>query len=81
MTGIAFSPFRRSWLPTPARKLQLCSGFRAATAPRTVFEYNLLAQAGLNLALEFIYGGPHTLLSHHHVPVVSNATGSHPDPQ
>jgi hypothetical protein len=40
-----------------------------------------LAQAGLNLALEFIYGGPHTLLSHHHVPVVSNATGSHPDPQ
>jgi hypothetical protein len=43
--------------------------------------YNLLAQAGLNLALEFIYGGPHTLLSHHHVPVVSNATGSHPDPQ
>jgi hypothetical protein len=43
--------------------------------------YNLLAQAGLNLALEFIYGGPHTLLSHHHVPVVSNATGSHPAPQ
>jgi hypothetical protein len=43
--------------------------------------YNLLAQAGFNLALEFIYGGPHTLLSHHHVPVVSNATGSHPDPQ
>jgi hypothetical protein len=43
--------------------------------------YNLLAQAGLNLALEFIYGGPHTLLSHHHVPVVSNATDSHPDPQ
>jgi hypothetical protein len=43
--------------------------------------YNLLAQAGLNLALEFIYGGPHTLLSHHHVPIVSNATGSHPDPQ
>ena len=43
--------------------------------------YNLLAQAGMNLALEFIYGGPHTLLSHHHVPVVSNATGSHPNPQ
>src|ERR1700678_1380846 len=43
--------------------------------------YNLLAQAGLNLALEFIYGGPHTLLSHHHVPVISNATGSHSDQQ
>src|ERR1700733_10931190 len=43
--------------------------------------YNLLAQAALNLALEFVYGGPHTLLSHHHVPVISNATGSHPDPQ
>ena len=43
--------------------------------------YNLLAQAGFNLALEFIYGGPHTLLSHHHVPIVSNATDSHPDPQ
>jgi hypothetical protein len=26
--------------------------------------YNLAAQAGGNLALEFIYGGPHTLLSH-----------------
>jgi hypothetical protein len=38
--------------------------------------YNLLVQAGLNLALEFVYGGPHTLLSHHHVPVLSNATGS-----
>jgi hypothetical protein len=43
--------------------------------------YNLLVQAGLNLALEFIYGGPHTLLSHHHVPVISNATGSHSDQQ
>ncbi|HXN97696.1 MAG TPA: hypothetical protein VN881_01395 [Candidatus Acidoferrales bacterium] len=41
--------------------------------------YNLLVQAGLNLALEFIYGGPHTLLSHHHVPVLSNATGSKPN--
>jgi len=43
--------------------------------------YNLLVQAGLNLALEFVYGGPHTLLSHHHVPVLSNATGSKPDQQ
>jgi hypothetical protein len=43
--------------------------------------YNVLAQVGLNLALEFIYGGPHTLLSHHHVPIISNATGSHSDQQ
>ena len=38
--------------------------------------YNLLVQAGLNVALEFIWGGPHTLLSQHHVPVVSSVTGS-----
>jgi hypothetical protein len=40
--------------------------------------YNLLDQAGMNLGLEFIWGGPHTLLSKVHVPIVSNATGSHP---
>jgi hypothetical protein len=33
---------------------------------------------GMNLGLEFIWGGPHTLLSKVHVPIVSNATGSHP---
>ncbi|HEY0703280.1 MAG TPA: hypothetical protein VGD60_10970 [Candidatus Acidoferrales bacterium] len=38
--------------------------------------YNLGVQAGLNVALEFIYGGPHTLLSRHHVPIVSGMTGS-----
>ncbi len=38
--------------------------------------YNLAVQAGLNVALEFIYGGPHTLLSTHHVPIVSDMTGS-----
>ena len=38
--------------------------------------YNLLVQAGLNGALEFIWGGPHTLLSQQHVPVVSSGTGS-----
>jgi hypothetical protein len=38
--------------------------------------YNLAVQAGLNIALEFIYGGPHTFLGKHHVPVLSNATGS-----
>ncbi len=38
--------------------------------------YNLAVQAGLNVALEFIYGGPHTFLGRHHVPVLSDATGS-----
>jgi hypothetical protein len=42
--------------------------------------YNLLTQAGLNMALEFVYGGPHTLLSKVHVPIVSNATGSTQQP-
>ena len=59
------------WYP---RRYDAMDGFRMGN-------YNLLAQAGLNLALEFIYGGPHTLLSHHHVPVLSNATGSHSDEQ
>jgi hypothetical protein len=30
--------------------------------------YNLLAFAGENVALEFLYGGPHTLFSHLHRP-------------
>ena len=30
--------------------------------------YNLLAFAGENLALEFLYGGPHTLFSQVHGP-------------
>jgi hypothetical protein len=59
------------WYPS---RYEPMDGFRMGN-------YNLLAQAGLNLALEFIYGGPHTLLSHHHVPVISNATGSHSDQQ
>jgi hypothetical protein len=33
--------------------------------------YNLLAFAGGNVALEFIYGGPHTLFSHLHRPAFS----------
>ena len=37
---------------------------------------NLLIQGAMNLALEFIWGGPHTLLSQYHVPLVSSATGS-----
>jgi len=38
--------------------------------------YNLLIQGGMNLALEFIYGGPHTFLGRHHVPIFSGARGS-----
>jgi hypothetical protein len=41
--------------------------------------YNLLAFAGENLALEFIYGGPHTLFSHLHRPAFSGTdSGSAP---
>jgi hypothetical protein len=58
-----------SWYPS---RYDAMDGFRMGN-------YNVLAQVGLNLALEFIYGGPHTLLCHHHVPVISNATGSHSD--
>jgi hypothetical protein len=59
------------WYP---HRYEAMDGFRMGN-------YNMLAQAALNLALEFIYGGPHTLLSHHHVPVLSKATGSNPDQQ
>ena len=59
------------WYP---HRYEAMDGFRMGN-------YNLLAQAGLNLALEFIYGGPHTLLSHHHVPVLSKATRSDSAPQ
>jgi len=38
--------------------------------------YNLLIQAGFNVALEFVYGGPHTLLGHRHVPIVSGVLKS-----
>ncbi|MGB8542138.1 MAG: hypothetical protein WCD49_10935 [Candidatus Acidiferrales bacterium] len=66
------------WYPGPdsirPRGFGPMDGFR-------IGNYNLLVQAGLNLALEFVYGGPHTLLSQHHVPMLSNATGSHPDQQ
>jgi hypothetical protein len=59
------------WYPN---RYDAMDGFR-------IGNYNLLIQGGLNVALEFIWGGPHTLLSHHHVPVLSNATGSHSDKQ
>ena len=54
------------WYPS---RYEPMDGFRTGN-------YNLAVQAGLNVALEFIYGGPHTLLSRHHVPVLSNVTGS-----
>jgi hypothetical protein len=38
--------------------------------------YNLLIQSGMNVALEFVYGGPHTFLGRHHVPIFSGARGS-----
>ena len=38
--------------------------------------YNLLAFAGENIALEFIYGGPHTLFSHIHSPAPSESTSA-----
>lgn len=42
--------------------------------------YNLLGQAGQNVALEFIYGGPHTLLNSVHIPGLSGKgrVGSNP---
>lgn len=42
--------------------------------------YNLLGQAGQNLALEFVYGGPHTLLNSMHIPGLSGRgrVGSNP---
>src|SRR5580692_4299408 len=54
------------WYPS---RYNAMDGFR-------IGNYNLAVQAGLNVALEFIYGGPHTFLGKHHVPVLSNATGS-----
>jgi hypothetical protein len=36
--------------------------------------YNLLYQAAGNVALEFVYGGPHTLLSHMHSTRVGKST-------
>lgn len=38
--------------------------------------YNLLAFLGGNVALEFIYGGPHTLFSHVHRPAISGSDSS-----
>jgi hypothetical protein len=38
--------------------------------------YNLLAFLGENVALEFIYGGPHTLFSHVHRPAISGTDSS-----
>jgi hypothetical protein len=42
--------------------------------------YNLLGQAGQNVALEFIYGGPHTLLNSTHIPGLSGKGRAAPNP-
>jgi hypothetical protein len=54
------------WYPS---RFDASDGFRMGNI-------NLAVQAGFNVAYEFIYGGPHTLLGKHHVPVISNVTGS-----
>ncbi|HUC42287.1 MAG TPA: hypothetical protein VL913_00955 [Candidatus Micrarchaeaceae archaeon] len=60
MIGVA------AWYP---RRFEPMDGFR-------IGNYNLLYQGITNVALEFIYGGPHTLLSH--LPG-SSLTGSQPE--
>jgi hypothetical protein len=40
--------------------------------------YTLLGYVGQNLALEFLYGGPHTLLRHFHILNKHGDTGSKP---
>jgi hypothetical protein len=40
--------------------------------------YSLLGYMGGNLALEFLYGGPHTLLRHFHIFKKHGDTGSNP---
>jgi hypothetical protein len=42
--------------------------------------YNLLGQAGQNIALEFVYGGPHTLLNTMHIPGLSGKGRAGPNP-
>ena len=42
--------------------------------------YNLLGQAGQNIALEFVYGGPHTLLNTMHIPGLSGKGRTGPNP-
>jgi hypothetical protein len=74
--GFSFSALAAPYAGTEAQALlwypkryEPMDGFRTGN-------YNLLVQAGVNVALEFIWGGPHTLLSQHHVPIVSTVTGS-----
>jgi hypothetical protein len=42
--------------------------------------YTLLGYAGANVALEFIYGGPHSLFARMHLTNAHKATGSDPNP-
>jgi hypothetical protein len=51
-----------AWYPS---RYNAADGFR-------IGNYNLVAAAAQNLALEFIYGGPHTLLGSVHIPLLAN---------
>ena len=42
--------------------------------------YNLLGQAGQNVALEFVYGGPHTFLNSMYIPGLSGKGRAAPNP-
>jgi len=76
---ISFSQIAAPYAGTEAAALLWFPSRYGAMDGFRMGNYNLLIQGGLNLALEFIYGGPHTLLSKHRVPVLSNATGSNPN--
>src|SRR5271156_4763601 len=54
------------WYPN---RFDAMDGFRMGN-------YNLALQAAYNVALEFVWGGPHTFFGKHHVPIVSGVTGS-----
>jgi hypothetical protein len=56
------------WYPN---RFDAMDGFRMGN-------YNLALQAAYNVALEFVWGGPHTFLGRHHVPIVSSAAGMGP---
>jgi hypothetical protein len=59
-----------AWYPS---RYNVKDGFRMGN-------YNLLGQAGGNLALEFIYGGPHTLFSHLRRSKSQGGTAADPNP-
>ena len=71
----SFSALAAPYAGTEAALLWYPSRFDAMDGFR-MGNINLAVQAGYNIAFEFIYGGPHTLLAKHHIPVVSDVTGS-----